>query len=289
MAPDTRTPQETCQLPEVALVNGMPMVSSLQVATHFNKQHKNVVRHIQGILRNAPEFSRLNFELAEYTDAQGKPRPVYDMTRDAFALVAMGFTGPEAMTWKIRYIEAFNAMETKLQGYLPHSEEEEKVSIEQIRPFRPCFRYAKPSLMSKKKMDGIKGWLDYWCYTDNLELNDAKKQLCTVLQVNDLSEVQEDNTICAFNFIWWSLFKIKTKLGDELTKEQLSAFNGLLTFWEKCLGESYNNIKSFICTKCNLRSFDEIKQHSLQKAFNAALLGIFRHILCNSIDNISNI
>ena len=47
-------------------------------------------------------------------DEQGKPRPMYQLSRDGFTLVAMGFTGKRALEWKVRYIEAFNAMERAL-------------------------------------------------------------------------------------------------------------------------------------------------------------------------------
>ena len=37
-----------------------------------------------------------------------------EMTRDGFTFLAMGFTGSEAAKWKEAYINAFNAMESKL-------------------------------------------------------------------------------------------------------------------------------------------------------------------------------
>ncbi len=37
------------------------------------------------------------------------------MTRDGFTLLAMGFTGAKALQWKLRYIEAFNRMETEIR------------------------------------------------------------------------------------------------------------------------------------------------------------------------------
>ena len=37
------------------------------------------------------------------------------MNRDGFALLTMGFTGKQALQWKIKYINAFNEMEAKLQ------------------------------------------------------------------------------------------------------------------------------------------------------------------------------
>lgn len=37
------------------------------------------------------------------------------MNRDGFSLLVMGFTGSEAMKWKLDYIKAFNAMEKLIQ------------------------------------------------------------------------------------------------------------------------------------------------------------------------------
>ena len=39
---------------------------------------------------------------------------MYLMNRDGFSLLAMGFTGKEAVQWKLKYIEAFNQMEKQL-------------------------------------------------------------------------------------------------------------------------------------------------------------------------------
>ena len=60
-----------------------PMVSSVQVAKHFGKQHKNVIRAIEQ-LEIPKEFNRLNFEPVEYEDKKGEKRPAYLMTRDGF-------------------------------------------------------------------------------------------------------------------------------------------------------------------------------------------------------------
>lgn len=51
------------------------------------------------------------------------------MNRDGFSLLAMGFTGKDALHWKLRYIEAFNKMEEELKtgGYLS---EEEKLKLQ---------------------------------------------------------------------------------------------------------------------------------------------------------------
>ena len=40
-----------------------------------------------------------------------RTRREYLMNQDGFALLAMGFTGKEALEWKLKYINAFNQME----------------------------------------------------------------------------------------------------------------------------------------------------------------------------------
>lgn len=37
---------------------------------------------------------------------------MYYMNRDGFSLLVMGFTGKKALEWKLKYIEAFNQMES---------------------------------------------------------------------------------------------------------------------------------------------------------------------------------
>ena len=99
----------------VTLIDGTPMVSSKAIADAFGKIHRNVTRDIAKILNDVdPDFGALNFEQSEYTSLQNKKLPCYMMTRDGFALLAMGFTGKEALAWKVKYIQAFNAMEHAL-------------------------------------------------------------------------------------------------------------------------------------------------------------------------------
>lgn len=67
---------------------------------------------IQSLLDSCDkDFGQSNFGLSSYLNDQGKEQPAYSMTRDGFTLLAMGFTGHKALQWKIKYIEAFNAME----------------------------------------------------------------------------------------------------------------------------------------------------------------------------------
>ncbi|EAU5817273.1 peptidase [Salmonella enterica] len=99
--------------PELCIIAGKVVTSSLAVASYFGKQHKNVVQKIASLECSA-EFTELNFQLSEYIDASGRKLPCYQITRDGFAFLAMGFTGKRAAQFKEAYINVFNQMEKQL-------------------------------------------------------------------------------------------------------------------------------------------------------------------------------
>lgn len=93
--------------------------NSLQIAEVFEKEHKNIIRIIESLPND--DFRRLNFELTERTAKFGavtRSDPFYNLTRDGFSLLVMGFTGEKAYKWKIEYIKAFNKMEAMLREKL---------------------------------------------------------------------------------------------------------------------------------------------------------------------------
>lgn len=97
----------------VSMVDGIPKTTSLIVAKNFDKQHKDVLRRIEN-LECSQYFTQRNFTLSEYTDPTGRKLPMYEMTRDGWTFLCMGFNGKKAAEWKEKYISAFNAMEQKL-------------------------------------------------------------------------------------------------------------------------------------------------------------------------------
>lgn len=85
--------------------------TSRDLARVFDKQHKDVLRHIEKTIEECDaDFGRRNFALSSYKNQQNKKQPQYTMTRKGFSLVAMGFTGKKAMEFKVAYIEAFENM-----------------------------------------------------------------------------------------------------------------------------------------------------------------------------------
>ena len=101
----------------VSLVNGIPTTTSQKVAETFGKNHKDVLRGITILQSKCPkEFTERNFAPSEYTDNTGRKLPMYLLTRDGLTLLVMGYTGKEAMKFKLAYIEAFNCMERQLEA-----------------------------------------------------------------------------------------------------------------------------------------------------------------------------
>lgn len=90
--------------------------TSRKVAEHFGKAHKNVLRSIEELLSELPdaEFGRLNFEPTSYLDGWNRAQSEYHLSHDGFALLAMGFTGREALRWKVAFLAAFRQMERDL-------------------------------------------------------------------------------------------------------------------------------------------------------------------------------
>jgi Rha family phage regulatory protein len=97
----------------VEIKNNRVVVSSKQVAKRFGKLHKDVLESIRQIL--VAENSATNFYEETTFDYRGRKFPIYLMDKDGFSLLVMGFTGKEALEWKIKYIKAFNAMEQEIQ------------------------------------------------------------------------------------------------------------------------------------------------------------------------------
>ncbi|HHI3541822.1 TPA: Rha family transcriptional regulator [Escherichia coli] len=113
----TMTTLPTLSQPEIAIVDGQAVTSSLAVADFFSKRHDDVLNKIR-ILDCSPEFCARNFAetsiLVRQPNGGTRKLPCYQITRDGFAFLAMGFTGKRAARFKEAYINAFNQMEKLL-------------------------------------------------------------------------------------------------------------------------------------------------------------------------------
>ncbi|MCW2424719.1 Rha family phage regulatory protein [Citrobacter farmeri] len=112
----------TLSQPEIIIANGRAVTSSLAVAEYFRKPHKDVLAKISRLDCSA-EFTERNFSPSEYTDSTGRKLPMYQITKNGFVFLVMGFTGKKAAAFKEAYIAEFDRMEAELrQNNTPSSD-----------------------------------------------------------------------------------------------------------------------------------------------------------------------
>lgn len=98
------------QVQALVMFDGEQLVTDSRVlADTFQRAHKEVLRAYDN-LKCSRHFNERNFAPIDYTDARGRVKRAVRMTKDGFTMLAMGFTGPQAMAFKEAYIAAFNAM-----------------------------------------------------------------------------------------------------------------------------------------------------------------------------------
>ncbi|MGV6840582.1 MAG: Rha family transcriptional regulator [Planktomarina sp.] len=99
------------------LVSPQMKTTSLCIARHFGKRHDNLLDRIDK-LKIPDDYRDLNFKetFRNVPGPNGATRKerYYELTRDGFVLVVMGFTSAKAMDWRIKFLDAFNAMEAHL-------------------------------------------------------------------------------------------------------------------------------------------------------------------------------
>lgn len=91
--------------------DGKPITTSKMVADLFGKQHKHVLRDIRKLIETDPELrSSFGPQLEVYEGPNGsqRSREVYTINQRGAALLVMGFTGPEALAWKKKFLDAFD-------------------------------------------------------------------------------------------------------------------------------------------------------------------------------------
>lgn len=99
----------------VIMHNQQAVTSSVQVAETLSKNHRDVLKAIDELKKGVTQNFADLFSETTYTHEQNKQQyRMYLMNRDGFTLLAMGFTGNKALQFKLKYIEAFNAMEKQL-------------------------------------------------------------------------------------------------------------------------------------------------------------------------------
>lgn len=102
-------------VPQIQSRDGWVFATSRDVAAHFDKQVKHVHEAIRTIIKHEPA-TRANFRPFEIKDLTGVSVHHYEMDREGFTLLVMGFTGRKALKFKLAYLAAFNEVMERLQA-----------------------------------------------------------------------------------------------------------------------------------------------------------------------------
>lgn len=172
--------------PSVSLHSGRPATTSLEVAKFFGKQHQHVMRSIDDLRSNTPEsFSASNFGRAEYSDEQGKPRPMFILYRDGFMLLVMGYTGKKALAMKLAYIEAFNRMEEELA----RQKEAARNITQDIVDFPGTLSITPSSVADRKPLRALVG---SWAKLSNAPFDACWNQLKAAFNLANIKELPQE-------------------------------------------------------------------------------------------------
>ena len=94
---------------------GKSVTTSLIIAEIFGKNHQHVLRDIDNL--DCPnDFNTSNFGLISYTDSMNREQRAYELTKDGFSFLVMGYTGAKAAKFKVDFINEFNKREDMLKS-----------------------------------------------------------------------------------------------------------------------------------------------------------------------------
>ncbi|EAJ4516917.1 phage antirepressor Ant [Campylobacter coli] len=197
-------------------------INSLDLAKVFKKRHDNIIQTIENLPQD--EFKTLNFEISSSIRKNGlfeKDTKFYKLTRDAFSLLVMGFTGEKAYKWKVEFIKAFNEMEKRLKNL--EAEQMQKLA------FRQSLGYKSQLAQQKEKYENKIKALKY-----DLE---NKKELSFKRKLSK-EELLELRKILARDYgilcmKEWEMSLVAEKIGkDTVFKAVLNKLEKELKYWQ---------------------------------------------------------
>jgi Rha family phage regulatory protein len=188
------------------------VTDSLTVAENFKKRHDRVVRKIENLI-NDDEKDLLIFGEISYQDSYGRNQKKYIMDRKSFSILCMSFSGKKALNWKMKFYDAFEAMEN-------HILQKKNLSWQQ---------------------DRLEGKLD------RRELTDAIKKLVTLAE-NSGSNNADRYYESISKLIYSQLFDIKkapSNFRDSLDKESLKQLKVVEWKTSQWLDEAIKKCKDY--------------------------------------------
>lgn len=175
----------------VILKDQQAVTSSLKVAEVFEKGHQHVLRDIDNLKKDLSNFGQMFAEGAE-PDSYGRDRRVYYLNRDGFTLLAMGFTGRKAMSFKVKYIDAFNRMEAELKR-------QHQDSYMIADPVERAKKWIEEETVRKEQAQQIEAMNPKALFADSVTASD------TTILVGELAKVLKGNGVSIGQnrlFVW---------------------------------------------------------------------------------------
>ncbi|MCK0925680.1 Rha family transcriptional regulator [Acinetobacter pittii] len=130
----------------VFIQNDQVKTSSLKVAELFGKQHKDVLRKIES-LECSSEFTSAHFcahvQTVEIGNGATRESKYYEMTKDGFIFLVMGFTGAKAAQIKEAYINTFNHMAAMLYNTQGNHDQIHVGAVVQLKSGGPLYTVSK--------------------------------------------------------------------------------------------------------------------------------------------------
>lgn len=175
----------------VFLRNEQALTDSLTVAEMFGKRHDRVLRAIDNLVESLPKNGeRRMFIFGRRKADDGQFHRMYFMNRDGFSLLVMGFTGKKALEWKLKYIDAFNAMEkiiTEKQTtvWLETRQQGKLIRRDETNVIQKLVEYAKEQGSTHAEML-------YMTYSKlaNKMAGITNRDQASILQLNDLTTME---------------------------------------------------------------------------------------------------
>lgn len=136
----------------VIMKDSQAVTSSLDVADTFEKNHQHVLRDLDGLKEGVQNWTDLYWEDTYIHPQNKQPYRMIYMNRDGFALLAMGFTGKRALQFKLKYIQAFNAMESRVKDASLMSPEDIMIAtLEAQKEFKANLRLVQDDVADLKQ------------------------------------------------------------------------------------------------------------------------------------------
>lgn len=169
--------------PSVSSHNGRPATTSLSIAEHFGKQHKDVLKSIRNLCVELPEDVReRNFALTYRTVAgpnnSERQEEFFIVYFDGFILLVMSYTGKKALQIKLLYIAAFNAMRDELAA-------QRGAALPEV----PHIKITPSTTASRKPLEKL---VKVWARQSGLIVGDCWTMLNAAFNLQSITELPEE-------------------------------------------------------------------------------------------------